>query len=163
MCPASFRPALSQPFPLGDISAILCFDLRPAVPPCRKFFSPSTFNLPTFNVPRHLTYLFSITSTLFSAMAPTQTTYFQWLAHSFPSHGGGGDRWSARSILRVYPESRRARAVASERPAHSTLVYPERFVRRATPLLPLLLLYPCTFVPSADKPHEIIFFGHATS
>src|SRR5215472_1808804 len=77
------------------------------------------------------TPVFSRGSALFSAMARTQPTYFQWLAHSFPSHGGGGDRWSARSILRVYPESRRARAVASERPAHSTLVYPERFVRRA--------------------------------
>src|SRR5262249_38473635 len=99
MCPASFRPALSQPFPLGDTPAILCFDLRPAVPPCRKFFSPSTFNLPTFNVPRHLTYLFSTTSTLFSAMAHAQIPYFQSLAHSLPSHGGGGQRMNVRSIL----------------------------------------------------------------
>src|SRR5215469_3756337 len=36
------------------------------------------------------TPVFSTGSALFSAMARTQIPYFQWLAHSFPSHGGVG-------------------------------------------------------------------------
>src|SRR5262245_943116 len=66
------------------------------------------------------TTVFSITSALFSAMDAWQTSYFQWLAHSFPSHGGGGERTNVRSIRAsgedaspVYPRASRGLPRAS--------------------------------------------------
>src|SRR5215469_14615400 len=120
MSSCSLRPTQHQPLPLSGIAAILPFDstpclqyLRPAVTPCRKLFSLSTFNLPTSNVPRHLTSVFSIASALFRPMELCQLLHFQGLAHSFPSQGWE-DRTNARSLLpacalfgRTCPERKR--------------------------------------------------------
>src|SRR5215469_6255612 len=133
MSPLSDRATPQQPLPLSSLAAILGFDstpyslsLRRAVPPCRKLFSLLTFNLLAFNVLRHLTSFFSATSALFSAMASTQIPCFQRVAHSFPSHGGGGQRMNVRSI-RASDEGCESRGTSGSRgtsPTVSPLVHP---------------------------------------
>src|SRR5215471_15392721 len=65
------------------------------------------------------TPLFSVASALFSVMARTQTTYFQWLAHSFPSHGGGGDTWSGALAL-SFPFPKLFRSLKGSRTKQAT-------------------------------------------
>ena len=75
---------------------------------CRSFTSSTSCNSSTSrSLPPllHLTTLFCLPSTLFSAIAQSYPSRFQWLAHSFPSHGGCIPQhgWSARSMLRFGP------------------------------------------------------------